>query len=596
MARRDEYEADLAGDIVQTVRAKQTSFDASNSQQYLRPQQAAQAAQQTPAGPVSRAAQQITPAASQGPIPSMMSINPMPSRSTQPQQAASLSSALPAAPTERQTSFDQTNSARYLGGGAGQGSAPEPRRASNFTGSLSDFPVGPTTQYRGTGVGEGANQIAMRLENGVPEFSNQPKAREQAASLGNIAVRPAAQQLDPNANSLESHGTARNIGDGVGTFSQGQAGDAALAMGRWDRASQIRQETQDQQRVNRALANQSSLDNLTIVADSSRIPRNRVEARAADQAAQRDEATKRASLDQVGVARTAQADSAAQRAAQQDSRRVARLEDIQARAFAPGATEADIRAYNVARDPSGLEAAKRAQLQAETNRANAQAGKYEADAQKASRGGGALPPTLQKLEDADVEAVGLVDNINGELGRFNKMIGDGSLQLGPLANANSAVRNALGVSDQNSQNYESFKSTLEKVRNDSLRLNKGVQTDADAQRAWNELLTNINDPKVVQQRLGEIQRLNDQASALKRGLVDNRRRNQGLEPLDIDGILAGQRQVRQEQASVDNAAGEQARSQPSSTSPMRIGSPEDLARVPSGTQFLGPDGVVRTKK
>jgi hypothetical protein len=37
MARRDEYEADLAGDIVQTVRAKQTSFDASNSQHYLRP-------------------------------------------------------------------------------------------------------------------------------------------------------------------------------------------------------------------------------------------------------------------------------------------------------------------------------------------------------------------------------------------------------------------------------------------------------------------------------------------------------------------------------------------------------------------------------
>lgn len=353
MAKQDDYDPYLSGDIVQATKARKTSFDMTNSPEYLRAQQAAQPAQQAAAGPVSRAAQQITPAASQGPIPSMMSINPMPSRSTQPQQTASLSSALPAAPAERQTSFDQTNSDRYLGGGAGQGPAPEPRRASNFTGSLSDFPVGPTTQYRSTGVGEGANQIAMRLENGVPEFSNQPKAREQAASLGNIAVRPAAQQLDPNANSLESLGTARNIGDGVGTFSQGQAGDAALAMARWDRASQIRQETKDQQRVNRALANQTSLDNLTIVADSSRIPRNRVEARAADQAAQRDEAVKRASLDQVGVARTAQADSAVQRAAQQDSRRVARLEDIQVRAFAPDATQGERNAYFQASDPAG---------------------------------------------------------------------------------------------------------------------------------------------------------------------------------------------------------------------------------------------------
>jgi len=408
MAKQDDYDPYLSGDIVQATKARKTSFDMTNSPEYLRAQQAAQPAQQAAAGPVSRAAQQITPAASQGPIPSMMSINPMPSRSTQAQRATSLSSALPAAPTERQTSFDQTNSARYLGGGAGQGPGPETRRASNFTGSLSDFPVGPTTQYRGTGVGEGANQIAMRLENGVPEFSNQPKAREQATSLGNIAMRPAAQQLDPNANSLESLGTARNIGDGVGSFSQAQAGDAALAMGRWDRASQIRQETLDQQRVNRALANQSSLDNLTIVADSSRIPRNRVEARAADQAAQRDEATKRASLDQVGVARTAQADSALHRATQQDIRRAARLEDIQVRAYSPSATQADRNSLAALLDPTGKD---RAAVELSVARAD----QARAAAEKDRREGGAGNIKLTEQQGKDLQYHDRANAANGEL-------------------------------------------------------------------------------------------------------------------------------------------------------------------------------------
>lgn len=123
MAKQDDYDPYLSGDIVQATKARKTSFDQTNSPEYLRAQQATQPAQQAPAGPVDRAAQQITPAASQAPIPSMMSVNPMPSRSTQPQQPASLSSAL-AVPAERQTSFDQSNSARYLGGGAGQGAAP----------------------------------------------------------------------------------------------------------------------------------------------------------------------------------------------------------------------------------------------------------------------------------------------------------------------------------------------------------------------------------------------------------------------------------------------------------------------------------------
>ena len=92
-----------------------------------------------------------------------------------------------------------------------------------------------------------------------------------------------------------------------------------------------------------------------------------------------------------------------------------------------------------------------------------------------------------------------------------------------------------GMSDENSRNMASFKSSLEKLRNDSLRLNTGVQTDGDAQRAWNELFENINDGGVVTQRLAEIKRLNARAVQLRKLNVDNVRANYGRGSLETSG-------------------------------------------------------------
>ncbi|MNY53581.1 hypothetical protein D3C86_1893470 [compost metagenome] len=80
-------------------------------------------------------------------------------------------------------------------------------------------------------------------------------------------------------------------------------------------------------------------------------------------------------------------------------------------------------------------------------------------------------------------------------------------------------------------------STLEKLRNDSLRLNKGVQTEGDAQRAWNELLANINDPKLVEQRLGEILAINQRAGELRGLSNDSMRANFGHDPMDYSQYL-----------------------------------------------------------
>jgi hypothetical protein len=90
-----------------------------------------------------------------------------------------------------------------------------------------------------------------------------------------------------------------------------------------------------------------------------------------------------------------------------------------------------------------------------------------------------------------------------------------------------------GMSTEESRNFATFKSNMERLRNESLRLNTGVQTDGDAQRAWNELFQNINDTKLVQQRLQEIQRINARGVELQKLKIDSVRANYGKGPMDV---------------------------------------------------------------
>lgn len=146
-----------------------------------------------------------------------------------------------------------------------------------------------------------------------------------------------------------------------------------------------------------------------------------------------------------------------------------------------------------------------------------------------------LPHQALKMQQEELDAIGTAGTINADLGAIQKQIEEGKLQLGPVNNITGKIKNTLGVSDESSRNLATFQATLERLRNDSLRLNKGVQTDGDAQRAWNELMTNINDPNVVKQRLGEIQKINARAVDLRKMNVDVIRRNYGVEDLDTSG-------------------------------------------------------------
>lgn len=157
------------------------------------------------------------------------------------------------------------------------------------------------------------------------------------------------------------------------------------------------------------------------------------------------------------------------------------------------------------------------------------------DARREQKNVPKLPTSALKMQQEELDAVGTASSINADLAAMGQQIDSGKLQLGPVNNLLAKGKNLIGASDESSRNLATFQSTLEKLRNDSLRLNKGVQTEGDAQRAWNEMIANINDPKVVKQRLGEIQKINERAANLRKMNVENIRQNFGVEPLDTGG-------------------------------------------------------------
>lgn len=145
-----------------------------------------------------------------------------------------------------------------------------------------------------------------------------------------------------------------------------------------------------------------------------------------------------------------------------------------------------------------------------------------------------LPAVALKMQNDGLDKLSIASNNNKKLLDIKKQIEDGKLNLGLASNITGNVRNTLGLSNESSRNLSSFKSTLEKLRNDSLRLNTGVQTDGDAQRAWNELFENINDSELVKQRLGEIAEINNRAVDLQKLQIENIRANYNAPSFDFE--------------------------------------------------------------
>jgi ligand-binding sensor protein len=150
----------------------------------------------------------------------------------------------------------------------------------------------------------------------------------------------------------------------------------------------------------------------------------------------------------------------------------------------------------------------------------------------ADRKGTKLNPSLQKEEDADFTTIDGAKAAAADIQPVIDNLTSGKLQLGALQNAFNASRNFFGRSTPESQAYAELERGITRITNESLRLNKGVQTEGDAQRAAKEVIAAFgkNDTALMTKALQDLQRINLRAAESKAQMIDRRRKSQGVEP------------------------------------------------------------------
>ena len=138
-----------------------------------------------------------------------------------------------------------------------------------------------------------------------------------------------------------------------------------------------------------------------------------------------------------------------------------------------------------------------------------------------------LPPAALKMESENItaayESAQLANQVDSQL---KSLIASG-VQFSPAKNAMLATKSAMGSTDPEVLAYNDFQQFKTKLINDTLRLNKGVQTEGDAVRAANEL-TNARSTQDVVRSLQKIRNINAQAVAMQNQIVTSRRKTGGL--------------------------------------------------------------------
>ncbi|CAB4157981.1 hypothetical protein UFOVP679_65 [uncultured Caudovirales phage] len=130
------------------------------------------------------------------------------------------------------------------------------------------------------------------------------------------------------------------------------------------------------------------------------------------------------------------------------------------------------------------------------------------------------------MSDSDQAAVAKADSnlmrVNTAVNRaaqIKQQISQGQLNLGPMTNVISAGRNMIGQSDQNSLNYDAMLAWAREARNAVLQANTGVQTDQDAVRELETILSGTRDERVVQAAIDRyIEASNATAQVLQRDI------------------------------------------------------------------------------
>lgn len=149
-----------------------------------------------------------------------------------------------------------------------------------------------------------------------------------------------------------------------------------------------------------------------------------------------------------------------------------------------------------------------------------------------------LPVGALKLQQEALDALNAAQTISQKSQAITGQLESGELDVGPFENLISGARNWAGKSTPNSQAFANMETALEKIRNDSLRLNKGVQTEGDAERAMNEVIANKNDPVLLKNAMDKLTAINERGAELQRLQINQIRQNYNVAPMDFEGMNA----------------------------------------------------------
>lgn len=138
-----------------------------------------------------------------------------------------------------------------------------------------------------------------------------------------------------------------------------------------------------------------------------------------------------------------------------------------------------------------------------------------------------LPAGALKMESENItagyEAAQLANMVDSQI----KSLVASKVQFSPVKNAQLATAAALGSTDPEVLAYNDLNQFRIKLVNDTLRLNKGTQTEGDAVRAANEL-TNAKSTQDIVRSFQKIRDINAKAVAMQNQIVTSRRKSGGL--------------------------------------------------------------------
>lgn len=169
--------------------------------------------------------------------------------------------------------------------------------------------------------------------------------------------------------------------------------------------------------------------------------------------------------------------------------------------------------------------------------------------------------TLNAREARNEEDMAIAEASESLAGRVlsvRDQIRTGAFDLSPTAIAGYEIDLTLGRDNPKAAAYGVFRSTVQEFVNDNLRLNKGTQTEGDAQRENQTILRNVNNPQYVLGQMERIQARNEQRSAQARQRVERR------SPGTNQGVVS-------------------------------VTSLDQVRNLPSGTRYRAPNGTVYTR-